>query len=112
MFNSFGKEGNGMTQTNGHQQPDRLDRLEALMASQLEFNRQIQQQAAATDERMTRIETGMTELQRSMSGMTQALSAMAQTQIQILQRIDETQQEVKGLQTENRRILDYLFHQD
>ncbi|MBW4551372.1 MAG: hypothetical protein KME35_09720 [Aphanocapsa sp. GSE-SYN-MK-11-07L] len=66
-----------------------------------------------TDERLDRFaattERNLVELQRSMTGMTNALVAMAQTQIEIMQRIDETQAEVKGLQTENRRILDHLF---
>ncbi len=34
---------------------------------------------------------------------------MANTQAQVLHRIDEMQAEVRGLQTENRRILDRVF---
>jgi hypothetical protein len=55
------------------------------------------------------LQRSMTELQRSISGMTQTMGATARTQIQILRRIDETQPEVRGLQTENRRSLDRLF---
>jgi hypothetical protein len=64
----------------------------------------------------TATETNILELQRlaeesrcAQAGMFRAMDALAMFQVEILRRIDETQQEVRGLQTENRQILDHLF---
>lgn len=81
---------------------ERLDRFAASVETAI----------AAHNDRLSQVEQDRTELQRSFRGMTQAMDALARTQIEILQRIDETQAEVRGLQTENRRILDHLFGQE
>jgi predicted nuclease with TOPRIM domain len=49
------------------------------------------------------------EYRRDMTEMRADIREIANTQTQVLHRIDETQAEVRGLQTENRRILDHLF---
>ena len=82
-----------------------------------------------TDERLDRFATGIdraiTELsqtqlrmmqefsdyRRDMTEMKADIREMTNTQTQVLNRIDEMQAEVRGLQTENRRILDHLFGQ-
>jgi hypothetical protein len=82
--------------------------------------------ATVTDERLSRIEVIVESnthgieanrqfnenLGNSMAQLVQIVSTMVQTQTDILQRIDEMQAEVRGLQTENRRILDRVFGQE
>jgi predicted transcriptional regulator len=74
---------------------ERLDRLALAVESNTEG--------------ITELRQGFIELQRSMRGMTQAMAALARTQIEVLQRVDESQAEVKGLQTEMRHIWGHLF---
>ncbi|MGB8699608.1 MAG: hypothetical protein WCD18_09355 [Thermosynechococcaceae cyanobacterium] len=73
-----------------------------------------------TDERLDKfastVENNLIDLHRATTGRERAMEALAHTQIQILQRVEQMQInieiiqiEVKGLQTENRRILDRLF---
>jgi chromosome segregation ATPase len=78
---------------------------------------------ASSDGRLTRMESAITELsqmqlrmaqefadyRRDMTEMRADFRETANTQTQILGRIDEMQAEVRGLQTENRRILDRVF---
>jgi predicted nuclease with TOPRIM domain len=52
------------------------------------------------------------EYRRDMTEMRADFREMANTQAQVLHRIDEMQAEVRGLQTENRRILDRVFGED
>jgi hypothetical protein len=78
----------------------------------------LDQFAASVEAFATATETNILELQglaeesrRAQAGMFRAMDALAVSQVEILRRIDETQAEVRGLQTENRRILDHLFGQ-
>jgi predicted nuclease with TOPRIM domain len=52
------------------------------------------------------------EYRRDMTEMRADFREMVNAQTQVLQRIDEMQAEVRGQQTENRRILDHLFGQE
>ena len=97
---------------------DRLDRLALIV----EINAA---NISSSNDRLTRMESGITELsqtqlrmmqefseyRRDMTEMRADIREMANTQTQVLHRIDEMQTEVRGLQTENRRILDRLFGQ-
>jgi TolA-binding protein len=83
-----------------------------------------------TDERLDKfastVEANLIDLHRATTGRERAMEALAHTQVQILQRVEQMQQnietihveiqemqsEVKGLQTENRRILDRLFGEE
>ena len=76
-------------------QPDRLDRIEALVEANSKAS------AAASSERE--------ELRRSFSGMQQALATMTQHRLKFRNGIDATQAEIRGMQVGNRRILDHLF---
>jgi predicted nuclease with TOPRIM domain len=49
------------------------------------------------------------DYRRDMIEMRADFREMTTTQAQVLQHIDEMQAEVRGLQTENRRILDRVF---
>ncbi|WP_404787951.1 hypothetical protein [Altericista sp. CCNU0014] len=75
-----------------------------------------------TDERLDKfastVESNLIDLHRATTGRERAMEALAHTQIQILQRVEQAQAnieaiqlEIKGLQTENRRILDRLLGQ-
>lgn len=52
------------------------------------------------------------ELRRSEQRMMSAIETLAQAQIETFARIDQMQVEIRGLQTENRRILDRLLNQE
>ncbi|MGB8698505.1 MAG: hypothetical protein WCD18_03735 [Thermosynechococcaceae cyanobacterium] len=81
--------------------------------------------AATVETVITRMETNISELsqlqlrmmqessehRRDMADLRADFREMANTQTQILHHVDEMQAEVRGLQTENRRILDHLFGQ-
>ncbi len=56
--------------------------------------------------------TGMGQLNQRTETIALAVERMTDVQIQTLRVIEEMQQEVRGLQTENRRILDHLFREE
>ena len=74
---------------------ERLDRIEAL----IEANSQAIANAA----------TERQELREVFLSTMRVVSESAQTQSEMLKSIAEMQAEVRGLQVENRRILDHLF---
>jgi methyl-accepting chemotaxis protein len=53
--------------------------------------------------------TGMNQLNQRTETIALAVERMTDVQLQTFRVIEEMQAEVKGLQTENRRILDHLF---
>ncbi len=53
--------------------------------------------------------TGMNQLNQRTETISLAVERMTDVQLQTFRVIEEMQAEVKGLQTENRRILDHLF---
>jgi predicted nuclease with TOPRIM domain len=90
-------------------QPDRLDRIEAVLyrlALTVESNAANIFELSQTQLRMMQ---EFSEYRRDMTEMRADAREMTTTQTQVLQRIDEMQTEVRGLQTENRRILDRVF---
>jgi predicted nuclease with TOPRIM domain len=90
-------------------QPDRLDRIEALldrMAVTVESNAANISELSQTQLRMMQ---ELSDYRRDMTEMRADFREMTTTQSQVLHRIDEMQAEVRGLQTENRRILDRVF---
>jgi methyl-accepting chemotaxis protein len=52
---------------------------------------------------------GMGQLNQRTETIALAVERMTDVQLQTFRVIEEIQQEVRGLQTENRRILDHLF---
>jgi chromosome segregation ATPase len=104
-----------------------LDRFASAVGTSIQSNNEQiaanSQAIASSDGRLTRLESVMTELsqtqlrmmqefadyRRDMTEMRADFRETANAQTQILQRIDEMQAEVRGLQTKNRRILDHLF---
>lgn len=69
-----------------------------------------------TDDRLDRLAEVTAENTARFTELAEAMLALSQAQMQtnhnvdtIIARIDEMQSEVRGLQTENRRILDRLF---
>jgi septal ring factor EnvC (AmiA/AmiB activator) len=81
---------------------ERLDRLALTVeSSAANINELSQTQVRMMQE--------LADYRRDMAEMRADFRGMVITQTQVLQRIDETQAEVRGLQTENRRILDHLF---
>jgi hypothetical protein len=83
-------------------QPDRLDRIEATLEL---LSQRLDQTAAVAAENTIRF----TELAETMLILSQAQIRTNQNVDLVIARIDEMQSEVRGLQTENRRILDRLF---
>ena len=53
--------------------------------------------------------TGMNQLNQRTETIALAVERMTDVQLQTFRVIEEMQAEVRGLQTENRRILDHLF---
>jgi chromosome segregation ATPase len=85
-----------MTQANDV--PTRLDRIEAVLEQLVDRTNENTQQLAITMQAIDRLATVQSE----------PLQAIAASQ----RDISEMQSEVRGLQTENRRILDVLQNQD
>jgi hypothetical protein len=82
------------------------------------FARSVEAFATATETNISELQRLAEESRRAQNGMFRAMDALAVSQVEILQRvdntlqrIDEVQNEVRGLQTENRRIMDRLFGQ-
>jgi hypothetical protein len=76
-----------------------------------QFAMSVEAFATATETNILKLQRLAEESRRAQSGMFRAMDDLAISQVEILRRIDETQAEVRGLQTENRRILDNLFGQ-
>jgi hypothetical protein len=81
-----------------------------------QFAASVEAFAKATETNILGLQRSVEESRQAQRGMFRAMDALAVSQVQILQRIDNTlqridevQSEVRGLQTENRRILDHLF---
>jgi hypothetical protein len=83
-----------------------------LQQSQVAFNERFERNEAAFYARFAHIEAIVAENSRSIAELRvtteQQLDAWLTTSDAFLQRIDEMQAEVRGLQTENRRILEIL----
>jgi chromosome segregation ATPase len=93
-------------------QPDRLDRIEAVLdrlTLTVESNATNISELSQTQLRMMQ---EFADYRRDMTEMRTDYREAVNTQTQILQRIDEMQAGVRGLQTENRRILDHLFGEE
>jgi hypothetical protein len=77
--------------------PDRLDRLEALAETTLLTVQQQQVQ--------------INDLRASIADVVGMVGTLAEQQNEMQQEINQTKLEIKGLQLESRRILDYLLNQ-
>jgi hypothetical protein len=90
-------------------QPDRLDRIEATLDALGQrlntLGQRLDQTASVAAENTIRF----TELAEAMLLLSQSQIRTNQNVDLVIARIDEMQSEVRGLQTENRRILDRLF---
>ncbi len=95
---------------------ERLDRIEGIVAATaqtVQANSQAianleQAQATAAAERQELREYFLATM-RVVSESSQAQDAQMQMQTEMLKTITEMQSEIRGLQVENRRILDHLF---
>jgi hypothetical protein len=74
-----------------------------------QFAMSVEAFATATETNISELQRLAEESRRAQAGMFRAMDALAMSQVEILRRIDETQSEVRGLQTENRRIMDRLW---
>lgn len=83
-------------------QPDRLDRIEATLDAVGQRLDQIAVVAAENTKRFTELAEAMLRLSESQLRTNRNVDL-------VIARIDEMQSEVRGLQTENRRILDRLL---
>jgi uncharacterized phage infection (PIP) family protein YhgE len=52
------------------------------------------------------------ETQEGIRSLTESVKVLAEAQLQTFSRIDEMQSEIRGIQTESRRILDFLLNQE
>ncbi|WP_404789275.1 hypothetical protein [Altericista sp. CCNU0014] len=64
-----------------------------------------------TADTVNQLVSGMNQLNQRTETIALAVERMTDVQLQTFRVIEEMQAEVKGLQTENRRILDRLFGQ-
>jgi predicted nuclease with TOPRIM domain len=90
-------------------QPERLDRIEEALdrlALTVESSAANINELSQTQLRMMQ---ELSDYRRDMAEMRADFREMVITQTQVLQRIDENSAEIRGLQTENRRILDRMF---
>jgi methyl-accepting chemotaxis protein len=62
-----------------------------------------------TADTVNQLIAGMGQLNQRTETIALAVERMTDVQLQTFRVIEEMQQEVRGLQTENRRILDHLF---
>jgi chromosome segregation ATPase len=97
-----------------------LDRFASTVGASIQANSEA---ISSSNGRLTRMEAAIAELSQTQLRMTQEhaeyrrdmtemradFREIVTTQTQVLHRIDEMQAEVRGLQTENCRILDRLF---
>ncbi|MEH2067859.1 MAG: hypothetical protein V7K47_06785 [Nostoc sp.] len=94
--------------TDTPQQPSRLDRIEALL-----LQTAVQQQA--NTQAISRLETNQEALQQQLEASISHLVGLIGDFVEEAQQdravIRELQSEVRGIQTENQRILQYLFGQ-
>lgn len=88
---------------------ERVTRLEANLDRFIDFvSRNQRDQQTQLRSQQAQIDT-LAEGQRN---LTQAVQDLVILQRDVITRIDEMQSEIRGLQTENRRILDRLFNQE
>ncbi|MBW4581802.1 MAG: hypothetical protein KME42_19720 [Tildeniella nuda ZEHNDER 1965/U140] len=92
-----------MTQSNDT--PNRLDRIEAILEQLVERTNENTQQLTITMQSVDRLANIQIEAFQAIGTLQQLI---ADTQ----QSMSEMQSEVRGLQTENRRILDILQHRN
>ncbi|MCC5636227.1 hypothetical protein LC593_10230 [Nostoc sp. CHAB 5844] len=79
-------------------QPDRLDRIEAALDRQLEVNAELR--------------TSIVELRATAEALLQTVQIHQQNFEVIVDEIRQMQSDIRGLQTENRRIWERLERQD
>jgi predicted nucleic acid-binding Zn-ribbon protein len=84
---------------------DRLDRIESLLL-------QLAESAVRHDNQLSRIEVAVTANTEAIASMRESHDQLINESVEwfgeVFTRIDEMQSEVRGLQTENRRILERL----
>jgi phage shock protein A len=108
-----------MTQDNDNNGSSRLDRIESLLLQLAESSVRHDNEFSRWEQRMDRAAERMDRIEATVDGNAQAIAQMQQSHDQLIHeslewfgqvftRIDEMQSEVKGLQTENRRILERL----
>lgn len=91
-----------MTEESSNSVTDRMTRLEANLDRFIDFVSQNQRtQQLQLQSQQAQID--------ALNGLTRQL---AETQIEMFTRFDQMQVEIRGLQTENRRILDRLLNQE
>ena len=104
-------------------QPDRLDRIEAALDRVTHVAENTAAVAAENTKRFTELAEALLRFSDAQLQTNQNVDAVVNAQLRtnqnvdalvdnvntVIARIDEMQSEVRGLQTENRRILDRLF---
>ncbi len=88
--------------------PDRLDRLEALSETILFAIQQQGQQIRQLAEQQQQTQAGLTT---TIADIVSMIGNLTREGNEDRRAIRELQSEVRGLQSENRRILDYLLNQ-
>jgi methyl-accepting chemotaxis protein len=81
---------------------ERLDRLAETVV-------QTAESVGRAADTVNQLITGMNQLNQRTETIALAVERMTDVQLQTFRVIEEMQAEVRGLQTENRRILDHLF---
>ncbi len=103
-------------------QPDRLDRIEATLervsqqldnqvavnAELRQSTQQLQQTTAALTDTVNVLVTSTASLVQTVTNLTGIVTQHQENFVVVTQQIGEMQSEIRGLQTENRRILDHL----
>ncbi len=103
-----------MTETPGNlgdrqpNQPSRLDRIEAIL---LQTAEQQQVNTNAITQLTAKVDGLADQLQASFADMAATITQLGEEAHEDRQVIREMQTEVRGIQTENQRILQYLFGQ-
>jgi len=92
---------------------ERLDRLEALAETiLLAIQQQQATQNADRQEFRGSLEAGRQELRACIDDVVGMIGTLAETATETFARIDLMQSEIRGLQTENRRILERMEQRD
>lgn len=88
---------------------ERLDKLAETVVQTAESVGRTADTVGRAADTVNQLITGMNQLNQRTETIALAVERMTDVQLQTFRVIEEMQAEVKGLQTENRRILDHLF---
>jgi methyl-accepting chemotaxis protein len=99
-------------------QPSRLDRIEAILLQTATRLDQVATQQQVNTDALGNVTTKLDQLTTKVDGLTEEVDSLRDIVLHAVnnaeadrQLIVEMQTEVRGIQTENKRILEYLFGQ-